>query len=146
VLAIVIPAFGVGMMGPGRMGMMWGYGTPGELPATGGWGWGLTMALGVLAMLASWGALLVGVALLVRWLARSVGGAGAGRPARTRRWRSCGGATPLASATRRPTSGCGGSSRHRPGSPPEPGRRALVRPGPRELQATGTARAAAVSE
>lgn len=81
VLAIAIPAFGVGMMGPGRMGMMWGHGTSGELPATGGWGWGLTMALGVLAMLASWGALLVGVALLVRWLAQSVGGAGAGRPA-----------------------------------------------------------------
>lgn len=79
VLAIAIPAFGVGMMGPGRMGMMWGYGPAGELPATGGWGWDLTMALGGLAMLAFWGALIVGVALLLRWLARSVGGTGAGR-------------------------------------------------------------------
>src|SRR5215216_3113384 len=54
VLAVVLlPALGMGLMGPRMMGpgMMWGYGQAGELPATGGWGWGLAMALGGLAML-----------------------------------------------------------------------------------------------
>ncbi len=44
-----------GMMGPGMMGpgMMWGR------------GWGLTMGLGSLAMLAFWGALIGGIVLVV---------------------------------------------------------------------------------
>jgi putative membrane protein len=58
-----------GMMGPG---MMWGQGGPG--PA-GGWGWGLAMGLGWLAMLAFWGAVIVGVVLLVRALSRPSPGA-----------------------------------------------------------------------
>src|SRR5581483_7030506 len=48
---------GTSMMGPG---MMWGYGTSGIM---GGWG----MALGMLAMLAFWIAVIAGVVLLVRW-------------------------------------------------------------------------------
>jgi putative membrane protein len=50
---------GPGMMGPG---MMWGYGSSGTV---GAWG----MVLGMLAMLAFWIALIVGVVLLVRWAA-----------------------------------------------------------------------------
>jgi len=54
---------GTGFAGPGMMG--WGYvgGAPGT---TSGWVWGLGMALGGLLMLAFWGALIVGVILLVR--------------------------------------------------------------------------------
>ncbi len=49
--ALAIPLLMGGMMGPG---MMWGR------------GWGLTMGLGSLAMLAFWGALIVGIVLVVR--------------------------------------------------------------------------------
>jgi putative membrane protein len=82
-VVLLLPALGMGLLGPRMMGpgMMWGYGPSGELPATGGWGWGLAMALGGLAMLAFWAALIVGVALLVRWLVRGAGAAGAGRAA-----------------------------------------------------------------
>ena len=69
---LVVAAFGFsmvmgGMMGPGMMG-------PTTMPGR-GWGWGLGMGVGGLAMLAFWGALIVGVVLLVRGL----GGAGHGR-------------------------------------------------------------------
>ena len=47
-------------MGPGMM-------RPGTMPG-GGWGWGLGMGIGGLAMLAFWGALIVGIFLLVRGL------------------------------------------------------------------------------
>jgi putative membrane protein len=58
VIAVLIAAIAGGaMMGPG---MMWGYGSSGTV---GGWG----MALGTLAMLAFWIALIAGVVLLVRW-------------------------------------------------------------------------------
>jgi len=56
-----------GMMGPGMTG-------PGTMPGR-GWGWGLGMGVGGLAMLAFWGALIVGVVLL----ARGLGGVGPGR-------------------------------------------------------------------
>ena len=46
-----------GMMGPGMM-------RPGDVPH--GWTWGLGMGIGGLAMLAFWGALIVGVVLLAR--------------------------------------------------------------------------------
>jgi putative membrane protein len=55
---------GAGVMGPGMMG--WGYAPPGALPTGNGWLWGLGMGLGGLLMLAFWGALIVGVVLLVR--------------------------------------------------------------------------------
>ncbi len=53
---------GTGMMGPG---MMWGYGSSGAAPIAGFWGIG--MAAGMLAMLAFWAALIVGIVILVRW-------------------------------------------------------------------------------
>ncbi len=59
------------VLGPGGMpgpGMMWGYGPQGAPPGVGAWHWGVGMAFGGLAMLAFWGALLVGVVLLVRWV------------------------------------------------------------------------------
>jgi putative membrane protein len=56
---------GVGVMGPGMMG--WGYAAPGGVITGNGWGWGLAMGLGGLMMLTFWGALIVGVVLLVRW-------------------------------------------------------------------------------
>ena len=56
-----------GMMGPGMM-------NPGTMPG-GGWGWGLGVGIGGLAMLAFWGALIVGVVLL----ARGLGGGRRGR-------------------------------------------------------------------
>ena len=61
---------GPGMMGWGGMGpgMMGGYGPRDGAPGPGGWSGGLTMGLGWLVMLAFWGALIVGVVLLVRWL------------------------------------------------------------------------------
>ena len=61
---------GTGFAGPGMMG--WGYvgGAPGT---TSGWVWGLGMALGGLLMLAFWGALIVGVVLLVRSVTRRGG-------------------------------------------------------------------------
>ena len=51
------------MMGPG---MTWGYGGQSGVPPIGGWG--ALMGLGWLVMLAFWGALILGVVLLVRWL------------------------------------------------------------------------------
>jgi putative membrane protein len=63
---------GWGMMGPGMMGGWGGQGAPG-----GGWGWGLAMALGGLAMLAFWGALIVGVVLAIRAF---TGGGGSPEP------------------------------------------------------------------
>ena len=74
VLVLIVllgPLLGAGMMGPG---MMWGYGAPGTPSTGGGWAWGLAMGLGWLAMLAFWGAQIVGVVLLVRWLASATGG------------------------------------------------------------------------
>lgn len=67
---VVLPAVGMGIMGPGMMGpgMMWGYGPWGGAAPANGWRWGLAMALGWLAMLAFWGALIAGGVLLVRWL------------------------------------------------------------------------------
>jgi putative membrane protein len=63
---VAVPALGGSLMGPGMMG---GFaGAPG-----GGGAWGLAMGLGWLAMLAFWGALIVGVVLLVRWLGGSTG-------------------------------------------------------------------------
>jgi putative membrane protein len=57
---------GGGVMGPGMMG--WGYTAPGGLATGNRWVWGLGMGLGTLMMLAFWGALIVGVVLLVRWV------------------------------------------------------------------------------
>ena len=67
VAALIAALAGSAMIGPGMMGpgMMWGYGGSG---AVGGWG----MALGMLAMLAFWIALIAGVVLLVRWAAGQV--------------------------------------------------------------------------
>ena len=55
VAVLAFPMFMGGMMGP-----MMGSGT---MPGS-GWGWGLGMGIGALAMLAFWGALIVGVVLL----------------------------------------------------------------------------------
>jgi putative membrane protein len=79
-----------GMMGPGMMG------SPGGPGISGGWGWGrgLAMGLGWLAMLAFWGAVIVGIVLLVRALT----GATTGPPPR-------GGEDALAIARRRYASG-----------------------------------------
>ncbi len=61
---LLTPMLGGGMMGPGMMG---GYGPQGSIPpGVSGWGWGLGMALGMVGMLAFWGALLVGLVLLIR--------------------------------------------------------------------------------
>jgi putative membrane protein len=59
-----------GMMGGAAMGpgMMWGYGSQAGAPVFGGWGAAAAMGMGWLMMLAFWGALVVGVVLLVRWL------------------------------------------------------------------------------
>ena len=72
-VVLLLPMLGVGMMGPGMMG---GYWAPGSQPAGWSWGWGLAMGFGMLAMLAFWGALIVGVVLLVRWLITATGGSG----------------------------------------------------------------------
>ncbi len=53
-------------MGPGMMG--WGYGRGPAGYAAGGWPWGLALGLRGLGMLAFWGLVVVGVALLVRTL------------------------------------------------------------------------------
>ena len=60
-----------GMMGGSAMGpgMMWGYGSQTGATAIGGWPAALAMGFGWLMMLAFWGALIVGVVLLVRWVA-----------------------------------------------------------------------------
>jgi putative membrane protein len=72
VLVALVAGAVSGMMGPGMMwgmgpGMMWGYGGTSASPAVGGWAWGLGMVLGMVAVLAFWAALLLGVVLLVRW-------------------------------------------------------------------------------
>ena len=75
--ALLSGTIGPGMMWPGMMGpgMMWGYGSAGTAPTAGGWTWGLGMAFGMLAMLAFWAALVIGIVLLVRWgTSRSSGG------------------------------------------------------------------------
>ena len=72
-LVLLGPLLGGGMMGPGMMGS----GGPGGPIGAGGWAWGLAMALGALSMLAFWGALIVGVVLLVRWLAGTTARSGA---------------------------------------------------------------------
>lgn len=62
-----------GMMGGPLMGpgMMWGYGGQAGATAIGGWSAAVAMGIGWLMMLAFWGVLIVGVVLLVRWLAGS---------------------------------------------------------------------------
>jgi putative membrane protein len=79
VLVVVLlagPALAGGVMGPGMVGpgMMGGYGAG----SVGGGSWGLAVGLGWLSMLAFWGALIVGVVLLVRWLGGSTGAGGRG--------------------------------------------------------------------
>jgi putative membrane protein len=71
-----VPLLGGGMLGWGMMGpgMMGGWGGQGG-PFAGGWGW--AMALSGLAMLAFWGAVIVGIVLAVRALS----GAGSASPA-----------------------------------------------------------------
>jgi putative membrane protein len=56
------------MGGPMGPGMMWGYGSQAGVPVVGGWGAIAAMGIGWLMMLAFWGALIVGVVLLVRWV------------------------------------------------------------------------------
>jgi hypothetical protein len=81
-IVLLVPLIGGGMMAAGMMGpgMMRGLGPPGSTPnvQVGGWpwAWGLAMGLGMLAMLAFWGAIIVGVVLLVRWLVSTTGHAG----------------------------------------------------------------------
>lgn len=74
IAVVLLPALGMGMMGFGMMGpgMMWGYGPGGGAVQVEGWRWGLAMALGWLAMLAFWGAVIVGAVLLVRWLSSAL--------------------------------------------------------------------------
>jgi putative membrane protein len=70
-VAFISPLLMGGMIGSGWMmgpNMMWGNGSPGGPPGMSGWSWGLAMVLGSLGMLAFWGALIIGVVLLVRWL------------------------------------------------------------------------------
>ena len=70
VVALGLSVLMGGMMGPGFMG----WGTTGQGPMgpgmmTGrGWMWGFGMGLGGLVMLAFWGALIVGVVLVIRTL------------------------------------------------------------------------------
>jgi putative membrane protein len=63
-IVFLLPLLGGGMMGPGMMGRS---GPAGAADGY-GWPWGLAMGLGGLMMLAFWGAVLVGVVLLVRGL------------------------------------------------------------------------------
>jgi putative membrane protein len=67
---LIGPLLGGGMMG---QGMMRGHDPQGMLGIN-GWTWGLTMALGLLSMFAFWSALIVGIVLLVRWLAGTYAG------------------------------------------------------------------------
>ncbi len=78
IIVVLMPVLGGGMMGPGGM---WGFGGPGAPVGTGGWTWGLGMGLGALAMLAFWGAIIVGVVLLVRSLAGPAAGSRGGESA-----------------------------------------------------------------
>jgi len=80
VLIVVLgTSFGAGMMGPGMMrpGMMWRYGPPGGEVGGNTWAWGLAMGLGWLAMLAFWGAVIVGLVLLIRWFTGTIARPGA---------------------------------------------------------------------
>ena len=80
VLVLIRPLMMGAMMGPGVTmgpGMMWGPGVQGTPPSMPGWTWGLGMTFGWLAMLAFWGSLVVGLVLLVRWLASAASHAGA---------------------------------------------------------------------
>jgi putative membrane protein len=70
-VSLIGPLLVGGMMG---QGMMWGYGPRGGPSGAGGWAWGLTMGLGLLSMLAFFGALIVGIVLLVRWLGGTTAG------------------------------------------------------------------------
>lgn len=72
-IVLIGPVAGWGMMGGGAVG--WGVMGPGMMggyagsPSTaGGWTWGAAMVLGWLAMIAFWGALIIGAILLARWL------------------------------------------------------------------------------
>jgi putative membrane protein len=73
VVAGAIAVVGMGMVGPMMgPGMMWGYrGFPGA--DLGNWGWWAMMGLGWVAMVAFWGAVIVGIGLFVRWLAGQSG-------------------------------------------------------------------------
>jgi putative membrane protein len=62
-LDLIGPLLG-GMMG---QGIMWGH-DPQDISGINGWAWGLAKTLGLLSMFAFWGAIIVGVVLLVRWL------------------------------------------------------------------------------
>lgn len=67
-------AIGSGMMGPGTMGsgMMGMMGQWGDeaVPGAGGWAMGLSIGLGILGMLAFWGAVIAAIFLVVRALTR----------------------------------------------------------------------------
>lgn len=70
VVALGLSALMGGVMGPGMMGQ----GPVGPAAMSGrGWMWGFGMGLGGLVMLTFWGALIVGIVLLVRSM--GVGGA-----------------------------------------------------------------------
>ena len=64
VIFLIGPLLGGGMMGQGMMGAH----DPQGILGINGWAWGLMMALGLLSMFAFWGAIIVGIVLLVRWL------------------------------------------------------------------------------
>jgi putative membrane protein len=70
VVALGFSALMGGVMGPGMMGQ--GSVAPTVMPGR-GWMWGFGMGLGGLVMLTFWGALIVGIILLVRSI--GVGGA-----------------------------------------------------------------------
>ena len=70
VVALGFSALMGGVMGPGMMGQ--GPVAPTVMPGR-GWMWGVGMGLGGLVMLTFWGALIVGIILLVRSI--GVGGA-----------------------------------------------------------------------
>jgi putative membrane protein len=75
VLIVLLAPLAAGMMGVGMMGpgMMYGSGPQPGTPGLGHWAWGLGMGLGWLTMLAFWGALVLGVALIAGWLGSSRG-------------------------------------------------------------------------
>ncbi len=82
VVVLIGTAMSGALIGPG---MMWGFGPRmmwryGASPlATGSWALGLGMVVGMLARLAFWGALVVGLVLLVQW-ARGLSPGGAAPP------------------------------------------------------------------
>lgn len=69
-LAFLLPTLGWSLMGSPWMGpgVMQGYGPSGTGVATDQWRWGMAMGVGSLAMLAFWGALIVGALVGLRWL------------------------------------------------------------------------------